>query len=47
MDLPDLNLHELKGERKGVWSVKVSKNWHVTFRLQDGDAFDINCEDYH
>jgi proteic killer suppression protein len=47
MDLPGLNLHELKGECKGTWSVKVSGNWRVTFKLQKGDAFDINYEDYH
>lgn len=47
MDLPGLNLHELKGERKGTWSVKVSGNWRVTFTLQQGDAFDVNYEDYH
>jgi proteic killer suppression protein len=47
MDLPGLNLHELKGDRKGTWSVKVSGNWRVTFKLQKGDAFDVNYEDYH
>ncbi len=47
MDLPGLNLHELKGDRKGVWSVKVSGNWRVTFRLKEGDALDVNYEDYH
>jgi toxin HigB-1 len=47
MDLPGLNLHELKGERKGTWSVKVSGNWRVTFKLLQGDALDLNYEDYH
>ena len=47
MDLPGLNLHELKGGRKGIWSVKVSGNWRVTFELRKGDAFDVNYEDYH
>ena len=47
MDLPGLNLHELKGKRKGTWAVKVSGNWRVTFNLQKGDAFDVNYEDYH
>jgi proteic killer suppression protein len=47
MDLPGLNLHELKGKRKGIWSVKVSGNWRVTFKLQKGDVFDVNYEDYH
>ena len=47
MDLPSLNLHELKGKRKGTWSVTVSGNWRVTFKIQEGDAFDVNYEDYH
>ena len=47
MDLPGLNLHELKGERKGTWSVKVSGNWRVTFKIKQGNAIDVNYEDYH
>ena len=47
MDLPGLGLHELKGRRKEIWSVKVSGNWRVTFNFQKGDAFDVNYEDYH
>ncbi|CAB5167606.1 HigB toxin protein [Olavius algarvensis associated proteobacterium Delta 3] len=47
LDLPGLNLHELKGKRKGTWSLYVSGNWRVTFRLEQGDALDVNYEDYH
>jgi len=47
MNLPSLNLHELKGQRKGTFAVKVSANWRVTFRLQDGGIVDTNYEDYH
>ncbi len=47
MDLPGLNLHPLKGNRKGIWAVKVSGNWRITFKIQNGDAFDVNYEDYH
>ncbi len=47
MDLPGLHLHELKGRRKGTWSLRVSGNWRVTFRLKKGDAMDVNYEDYH
>ena len=47
MDLPGLNVHELKGERKGTWSVKVSGNWRITFKLKKADAFEVNYEDYH
>jgi proteic killer suppression protein len=47
MDLPGLKLHELKGKRKGTWSVNVSGNLRVTFTIQSGDVFDVNYEDYH
>jgi proteic killer suppression protein len=47
MDLPGLNLHELKGNRKGTWSVKVSGNWRVTFQIDNGDVNNVDYEDYH
>jgi toxin HigB-1 len=47
MDLPGLGLHPLKGNRKGTWAVKVSGNWRITFKIQSGDSFDVNYEDYH
>ncbi|MCD6585602.1 MAG: type II toxin-antitoxin system RelE/ParE family toxin [Desulfobacteraceae bacterium] len=47
MDLPGLGLHPLKGTRKETWAVSVSGNWRITFKIQNGDTFDINYEDYH
>lgn len=47
MDLPGIGLHELRGERKGTWAVKVSGNWRLTFKFHDGDIIDLNYEDYH
>ena len=47
MDLPGLQLHELSGKRQGIWSVKVSGNWRVTFRFEGKDAIDVDYEDYH
>jgi proteic killer suppression protein len=47
MDLPGLALHQLKGQRQGVWAVKVSGNWRVTFRFVGRDAERVNYEDYH
>lgn len=47
MDLPGWKLHELKGNKKGAWSVKVSGNWRVTFRFKNGNAEIVNYEDYH
>ena len=47
MDLPGLNVHELKGKRKGTYAVKVTGNWRVIFQIADGDVFDVGYEDYH
>ena len=47
MNLPGLNLHELSGDWKGIWSVKVSGNWRVTFRFVGEDVTNVNYEDYH
>ena len=47
MNLPGLELHELRGHRKGTWTVKVSGNWRITFRFDGVDATDVNYEDYH
>jgi proteic killer suppression protein len=47
MDLPGLNLHELKGQRKDAFAVKVSGNWRVTFKFSDGDVTSVNYKDYH
>ena len=45
--LATLNLHPLKGDRKGEWSVMVSGNWRLTFREMEGKLFDLDLEDYH
>lgn len=51
-EIEDMNqltfrLHALKGNRKGVWAVTVRANWLLTFRFKDGDAHDVDLEDYH
>ena len=47
MRLPGYRLHELKGERKGAWAAWVSGNYRLTFRIDSGDADDVDFEDYH
>jgi len=47
MDLPGLDLHPLKGDRKGRWAVSVSGNRRVTFRFVGNDADAVDYEDYH
>ena len=47
MDIPFLKLHELKGDRKKIWSVTVRANWRITFQFHEGDAEIVNYKDYH
>jgi plasmid maintenance system killer protein len=47
MNFPGSGLHQMKGDRKGEWAVKVSGNWRITFKFADGHAYDVNLEDYH
>ena len=47
MKQPGLWLHQLTGNRRGVRSIRVSGNWQITFRFEDGEAVDVGLEDYH
>ncbi len=47
LDLPGYRLHQLKGDRKGEWSITVSGNWRVTFKFEGHDVTDVDYEDYH
>ncbi len=47
LDLPGYRLHPLKGDLEGYWSISISGNWRVTFRIEDGDAYDVDLTDYH
>lgn len=45
---PRWGAHQLTGDRKGVWSLFVTRNWRLTFRVDaDGVLRDIDFEDYH
>jgi len=47
MDLPGWNLHKLSGRLKGFSAVWVSGNFRIWFRMENGDAFDVDYGDYH
>ncbi len=47
MNLPGLRLHELTGNKKGIWSVTVSGNWRVTFRFKGENVDVVDYLDYH
>lgn len=41
--------HTLTGDRKGTWSLSVTRNRRLTFRIDtaEGEICDVNLEDYH
>ena len=45
--IPIWRAHRLTGDRKGTWSLHVTRNWRLTFRIDGDQVFDINLEDYH
>jgi toxin HigB-1 len=50
--IEDLNivgwsLHQLSGNMKVIWAIKVNGNYRITFRFIEGNAFDIDYIDYH
>lgn len=49
--LPSWNVHTLTGDRKGTWSLSVTRNRRLTFRIDAAQAedqiSDVNLEDYH
>lgn len=45
---PNYGAHQLTGDREGVWSLTVTRNWRMTFRVNDAGAIeDLDLEDYH
>ena len=44
---PGWKLYPLKGGRRGEWSIWVTGNFRLTFRVVGEDVKDIDLEDYH
>jgi toxin HigB-1 len=47
--LPSWKAHTLTGDRKGFWSLSVTANRRLTFRVEADKRTirDLNLEDYH
>jgi toxin HigB-1 len=47
--VPAWKAHMLTGNRKGTWSLFVSRNWRLTFSIDrtEVEIIDLNYEDYH
>jgi proteic killer suppression protein len=40
-------LERLKGQQAGLHSIRVNDQYRVTFRWEDGNAYEVRVEDYH
>ena len=47
INFPGSRLHRLQPQADHRWSVRVSGNWRVTFRFDQGEVYDVDYEDYH
>ena len=47
--LPSWKVRTLTGDRKGTWSLRVTRNRRLTFCLDSAEReiYDVNLEDYH
>ncbi|QMV85282.1 type II toxin-antitoxin system mRNA interferase toxin, RelE/StbE family [Corynebacterium hindlerae] len=45
--IPGYRAHELVGDRKGFWSVRITGNWRVIFRFVGEDVELVDYLDYH
>ena len=46
--VPTWRVHQLAGDRRGTWTLTVSRNWRITFRIgREGEIIDLDFEDYH
>lgn len=44
---PNNRLEALRGDRRGLHSIRINDQWRLCFRFAAGDAFDVEIVDYH
>ena len=44
---PGNRLEALSGDRAGQMSIRINDQWRLCFIWRDGDAIDVEIDDYH
>jgi len=44
---PGNRLEALRGEKKGLHSIRVNDQYRIIFRWPEGNAYDVHVTDYH
>ena len=44
---PGNQLEKLKDDLAGYWSIRVNDQYRIVFRIDQGNAVDVRCQDIH
>ena len=44
---PGNRLEALKGDLRGKHSIRINDQWRIVFRWKEGDAHEVEIDDYH
>ena len=44
---PGNRLEQLKGDRKGQYSIRINDQWRICFKWEEGGAARVEITDYH
>ena len=44
---PGNRLEQLKGSRKGQFSIRIDSQYRICFKWREGDAYEVEIIDYH
>jgi toxin HigB-1 len=49
LSVPSWKAHQLTGDLKGTWSLFVTRNWRITFQVDESnrEITDLDLVDYH
>jgi len=44
---PANRLEKLKGNLKGLYSIRINEKWRIVFKWQTSNAYDVEIVEYH
>lgn len=47
LSTPGNRLEKLKGDKKGLYSIRINDQWRICFQFESGNALNVTVEDYH
>lgn len=45
--IPGYRLHQLSGDKKGLYSITITGNYRITFKFENENAYLVDYQDYH